>query len=96
MVPWYLTEVAWHLDNAAVVVGTAGRQDRRVGVDLVAPGERRAPAIVVEGAGEVVHIGGAIALRAVVGIVEVQLVFVAAEAAVLGRGRPASCYRCGS
>ena len=42
-----------------------------------------------------VHVGGAIAFRAVVGVVEVQLVLVAAEAAVLGAVDRQSYYRCG-
>ena len=75
--------------------GPPRRRIRGVGIDLVAAGERGAPAVVVEGAGEVMHVGGAIAFRAVVGVVEVQLVLVAPEAAVLGRGRPASYCRCG-
>ncbi len=55
-----------------------------LGVDRVAAGERRAPAVVVEGTGEVVGAGGAVALGAVVGVVEVQLGLVAAEAVVVG------------
>ena len=42
-------------------------------VDLVAAGKRRAPTVVVEGAREVVHIRCAIALGAVVRVVEVGL-----------------------
>ena len=78
-----LTEVARHIDEAAIAVGSRGAIVGRLGVDLVAPGQRRAPAIVVEGAGEVVDVGGAVALRAVVRVVEVQLGLVAAEAVVL-------------
>ena len=79
-----LAEVAGDVDEAAVAVGARGLSCRsRVDVDLVAPRERRAPAIVVEGAGEVVHVGGAVAFRAVVRVVEVQLVLVAPETAVL-------------
>src|SRR4029077_12490363 len=82
--PLILPVVAGHRVDARAVVRAAGRQDRTAGVDLVATGERGAPAVVVEGAGEVVHVGGAIAFRTVVSVVEVQLMFVTAEAAVLG------------
>src|SRR5262249_1630668 len=78
------TEVAGDPDDAGAIVGATGGRDRRVDVDLVAPGEGRAPAVVVEGAGEVVHVGGTIALGAVVRFVEVQLMLVAPKAAVLG------------
>src|SRR4029077_9635825 len=81
--PLILTVIAGHRVDARAVVRAAGRQDRAAGVDLVATGQRGAPAIVVEGAGEVVHVGGAIAFRTVVGVVEVQLVLVAPETAVL-------------
>jgi hypothetical protein len=50
---------------------------------LIFPPGRRAPAIIVERAGEVVDVRGAVALGAVVGIVKVQLALVAAEAVVL-------------
>src|SRR5262249_14823757 len=43
-----------------------------------------APAVIVEGAGEVVHVGGTVAFGTVVRVVEVQLVLVAPEAPVLG------------
>src|SRR5262249_52379879 len=76
--------VAGNSVDAGAVVGTAGGQDARVGIDLVAPGKGRAPTVVVEGAGEVVHVGGTIAFRPIVGVVEVQLVFVAPKAAALG------------
>ena len=90
-----LTVVAGHRRDAAVAIGAARGRDRGIGIDLVAPGERGAPAVVVEGAGEVVHVGGAIAFRTVVGVVEVQLVLIAPKAAVLGAiDRQISC-RCG-
>ena len=79
-----LAPVARHLDDAGAVVGPGRPAVGAVGVDLVAAGERGAPAVVVEGAGEMVGAGGAVALRPVVGVVEVQLRLVAAEAAVLG------------
>src|SRR2546428_442297 len=61
----------------------ASRSIPCLGIDLVAPGERRAPAVVVEGSREVMGVGSAIALGAVMRIVEVQLGLVAAEAPVV-------------
>ena len=78
-----LTEVARHVDKTAVPVRSGRSAIRGSGIDLVAPRQRRAPAIVVEGAGEVMGAGGAVALGAVVGVVEVQLRLVAAEADAL-------------
>ena len=89
------TEVARHLDEAAVTVGSRRPPVRGVVIDLVAPGQRCAPEIVVERAREMVRAGGAVALGAVVRVVEVQLLLVAAEAAVLARGLLACCCRCG-
>src|SRR5262249_56914295 len=77
-------EVAGDRGDTAVAIGATGGRDRGIDVDLVAPGKGRAPAVVVEGAGEVVHVGGTIAFRTVMRVVEVQLMLVAPKAAVLG------------
>src|SRR5262249_60289825 len=69
-----------HIDQAAMAVGSRGARIRRPGVDLVAPGERGAPAIVVEGAREVMRVGGTVALGAVVRVMKVELRLVEAEA----------------
>src|SRR5262249_37817666 len=78
-----LAEVARDLDQAAVAVGPRRPGGCGVLVDLVAPRHRRAPEVIIEGAGEMVRAGGAVALRAIVGVVEVELLLVAAEAPVL-------------
>ena len=79
----HLTPVARHLDDAGAVSGPAALWSVAVRIDLVAPGQRGAPAIVVERAREMMRACGAVALGTVVGVVEVQLGLVAAEAAVL-------------
>src|SRR5262245_8164344 len=56
-----LAEIARDIDKAAVAVGSRRARVSGPGVDLVAPGERGAPAIVVERAREVVRVGGAVA-----------------------------------
>src|SRR5262249_61258588 len=52
------------------------------GIDFIAPRQGRAPEIVIKGAGKMVGAGGTVAFRAIVGVVEVELLLVAAEAAV--------------
>ena len=78
-----LAEIARHIDETAIAVGSRRATIGGLRVDLVAPRQRRAPAIVIERAREVVHVGGAIALGAVMRVVEVQLALVAAEAAIV-------------
>ena len=56
-----------------------------MGVDDVAPSERRTPAVIIKRAGEMVHVAGAVALGAVVGVVVVQLALV--------RPKPLFCVR---
>ena len=56
---------------------------RALGVDLVAARQRRAPAIVIERAGEMMGVRRAVALGAIMRVVEMQLRFVAAETAIL-------------
>jgi hypothetical protein len=77
-----LAVVAGDVGQAAVAVGAGGLLDGGVFIDLVTPRQRRAPAIVIKGAREVMYVGGAVAFRAVVGVVEMQLGFGATEAAV--------------
>ena len=83
MVPCDLTEIARHIDETAIAVGPGGSAVGSVGVDFVAPGKCGAPAIVVEGTGEVVDIGGAVALGAVMRVMKVELRLVAAEAVII-------------
>src|SRR5215475_14822595 len=77
------TPIASYVDQAAIVIGAGRARIGGIGIDLVAPGQRRAPAIVVESPWEVVTVGSAVAFCAVVGVVEVKLGLVAAEAVVL-------------
>ena len=65
-----LAEIAGNIDETAIAVGSRCAAVRRLRVDFVAPGERGAPAIVVEGAGEVVDVGGAVALGTVVSVMK--------------------------
>src|SRR5215510_12632020 len=78
-----LAEIACDVDETAIAVGSRCARIGGLGIDLVAPGKRRAPAIVVERAGEVVRVGGAVALRTVMRIVEMELGLVVAEAVVV-------------
>src|SRR5262249_35753535 len=78
-----LAEIARHIHETAVAVGSRRATIPSLSINLVAPGERRTPAVVVEGARKVVRVGGAIALGAVVRVVEVKLGLVATEASVL-------------
>ena len=78
-----LAEVAGDLDDAVAVVGSSRKRVCRVGVDLVAPGERRAPAVIIERAREMVHVGRAVALGPVMRVVEMKLRLVAPKPVVL-------------
>ncbi len=74
--------IARHFDEAIPIIRARGARIRRILVDGIAAGERRAPAVIVERAREVMHVSAAIAFRAVVHVVEVKLRLVAAEAAI--------------
>ena len=88
--PCNLAEVALDPLQAAVV-GRPGRlvhdsADRAVVARRsaeVAPRQGHAPVIVVEGAGEMIGVAGAVALGAVMGVVEMRRDLVAPEAAVV-------------
>src|SRR5262245_21005237 len=72
--------VARYVDQTTVIVGGRRAGIGRLSIDLVAPRQRPAPAVVVERSGEVVTVGSAVALRAVVSVVVMELRLVAAEA----------------
>ena len=80
-------EVALHPLQAAAI-GRPGRlvQIARIGgrahAPEVAPRQGQAPMVIVEGAGEVVGVAGAVALGAVMGVVEMRRDLIAAEAAI--------------
>src|SRR5262249_49248362 len=78
-----LTKIARHIPEDAIAVRSRCARIRRLRIDLVARGQRRTPTVIVERPEEVVDVGGAIALGAIVGIVEVNLSLVSTESVVL-------------
>src|SRR5262249_12108798 len=76
------TEIAGYVGQPAAAVRAGGSRVSCLRVDLVAPRKRRTPPVVIEGAGEMMHVGSAIAFRAVMGVVKVGLGFVDAKAFV--------------
>ncbi len=65
-------------------VRAGGATIRRIPIDHVVARHGCAPMVVVEGSGEVKGVGGAVALRPVVRIVEMRRGLIAAEPAVVG------------
>src|SRR5262245_65176920 len=78
-----LAKIAGNFDQPAFAVGPRCAPIGGAGIDGVPARERGAPAIVVEGAGKVVAVGRAIALRTIVAIMKVELRLVTAKSAVV-------------
>src|SRR5262245_17290188 len=84
-----LAEIARNIDKTAIAIGPRSAAIRCLSIYFIPTRKRGAPTIIVKGTGEVMNIGGTVALRAVVSVVKVQLGLIATKAVVLS-----AAHRC--
>src|SRR5665648_150023 len=79
-----LAPVAPYIDRGAVVVAAGRPGIQMIGIDRLLAGETRAPVIIVELAGEIIGVVGAVARRPIMRIVVMDRGLVPSEAIILG------------